>query len=67
MVHIFLCGNLLFSMHDGLFQLLQGKVKSKFLESFKETLYWVRVKDQKLQFQSQLMRVGQLLQEQKNA
>ena len=36
----------------GLFPLLQGKVKSKFLESFEEALHWARMKDQKLQFQS---------------
>ena len=50
----------------GLFPLLQGKVKNKFPKSFEEALHWARVKDWKLQFQSQLMRAGQPQQGQQN-
>ena len=50
----------------GLLPLLQGKVKSKILQLFEEALHWARMKDQKLQFQSQLMREVQPQQGQKN-
>ena len=40
----------------GLSSRLQEKVKGKFPEDFEEAMQWARLKDQKLQFQTRVMR-----------